>query len=327
VSVLLLRGDAIRLPLPDRSVDLVCGSPPYTDARTYGIGSQRDPYHWVQWMMQVSEEALRTSRGAVCWIVASKSKQWTYRPAVEGLQWSWFAAGGSAFRPVYWRRVGIPGSGSRQWLRGDVEVVLVFKRHGPLPWSNPLATGHPPKWGLGGESNHRLTDGTRRNQWGAGPKTGRARRADGRREVGGRPSHTIRTRAGQDGAASVPVPVSNPGNFWEIELPEGLDEVLEIPTGGGLMGHALAHQNEAPYPEKLAERLIRTLSPPGGTVLDPFCGSGTTIAAAERLGRRGLGIDIRHGQLEISRRRLERPHAPVPKPNPKIPESYPLWGE
>lgn len=51
MSYLLLQGDAVHLPLPDRSVDLVFGSPPYIDARTYGIKAQRACQEWIDWML------------------------------------------------------------------------------------------------------------------------------------------------------------------------------------------------------------------------------------------------------------------------------------
>ncbi len=44
-------------------------------------------------------------------------------------------------------------------------------------------------------------------------------------------------------------------------------------------------------PEALLERLILSLSDPGDLILDPYAGSGTTLAAAHRLGRRAVGID------------------------------------
>ena len=45
-------------------------------------------------------------------------------------------------------------------------------------------------------------------------------------------------------------------------------------------------------PLALVERAIEHPSPPGATVLDPFCGAGTTLIACERTGRRGIGIEI-----------------------------------
>ena len=57
-------------------------------------------------------------------------------------------------------------------------------------------------------------------------------------------------------------------------------------------------------PEALLERIIRSSSNEGDTVLDPFCGCGTTIAAAQRLGRRWIGIDITHLAINLIRTRL-----------------------
>ena len=45
-------------------------------------------------------------------------------------------------------------------------------------------------------------------------------------------------------------------------------------------------------PQALLERIIKASSNEGDTVLDPFCGCGTTVAAAQALKRRWIGIDI-----------------------------------
>jgi site-specific DNA-methyltransferase (adenine-specific) len=58
-------------------------------------------------------------------------------------------------------------------------------------------------------------------------------------------------------------------------------------------------------PEALLERIVRAASLPESSVLDPMCGSGTTLAVAERLGRRWVGIDQSPVAFEIAARRLE----------------------
>ena len=57
-------------------------------------------------------------------------------------------------------------------------------------------------------------------------------------------------------------------------------------------------------PEALLERIIRASSNEGDVVLDPFCGCGTAVAAAERLNRRWIGIDITHLAITLIRHRL-----------------------
>ncbi|HZV03908.1 MAG TPA: site-specific DNA-methyltransferase [Gemmataceae bacterium] len=80
--------------------------------------------------------------------------------------------------------------------------------------------------------------------------------------------------------------------------------MIDCKVGGSNLGSQLAHLNEAPFPEALAEFFVLSFCPPGGVVLDPFAGSGTTLAAAVKHGRRAPGIDIRGSQVELTRRRL-----------------------
>jgi hypothetical protein len=309
---LLARADARLIPLADAAVDLVVGSPPYATARLYleggaDIGIARDTAAWVDWMLGVTTEAVRVSRGLVLWVVAGVTRDRTYQPGPEGLAWEWWRRGGSAYRPCYWHRYGISGSGGDQWYRADVEYVLAFKRPGKLPYATPTANGHAPKWAPGGAMSHRLTDGARVNQWGGHVTTGRSRKRDGSMQSPGRPSHRfveasngagrVFTAPGERGMggemqAYIPPAVANPGNL------------LHTNTGGGQLGSDLAHENEAPYPEDLPAFFIASHCPPGGLVLDPFSGSGTTCAAATKLGRSAIGLDLRESQCRLGRRRL-----------------------
>jgi len=57
-------------------------------------------------------------------------------------------------------------------------------------------------------------------------------------------------------------------------------------------------------PEALLERIIQASSNEGDLVLDPFCGCGTTVAAAQKLKRRWIGIDITHLAITLMKKRL-----------------------
>ncbi len=62
-------------------------------------------------------------------------------------------------------------------------------------------------------------------------------------------------------------------------------------------------RHEAEFPEELARRVILLFSPPAGTVLDPFVGSGTTTSVARRLGREWIGIDMDPKSVHIAEQR------------------------
>jgi adenine-specific DNA-methyltransferase len=57
-------------------------------------------------------------------------------------------------------------------------------------------------------------------------------------------------------------------------------------------------------PEALLKRIITSCSPEDGLVADFFCGSGTTMAVAEKLGRRWIGVDLGRYAIHVSRKRL-----------------------
>ncbi len=57
-------------------------------------------------------------------------------------------------------------------------------------------------------------------------------------------------------------------------------------------------------PERLLDRIIRISTAPGDLVADFFCGSGTTLAAAEKLGRRWIGCDLGRWGIHVTRKRL-----------------------
>ena len=76
----------------------------------------------------------------------------------------------------------------------------------------------------------------------------------------------------------------------------------DIPPIGARARERLSYPTQKP--EALLERIIASSSNEGDVVLDPFCGCGTTVAVAERLGRRWIGIDITHIAIALMKSRL-----------------------
>lgn len=289
---------------PARIVDLTITSPPYEDARTYGIGFRLKGAKWVEWCLPRVVEMCRITNGLVIFNASGKVRKFKYSPVVEWLVSDLTRHHGIVCGPApyVFSRVGIPGSGSKHYHRRDWEPCYAFALPDrlPLAFSNNTAMGHPPKWAPGGLMSHRHADGRRKNhsagpvaherwgknQWGGNATSCKTRRANGQRQSAGRPSHQY-----ESDQYIAPV-LANPGN------------VIHGKVGGGHMGSPLAHDNEAPFPEWLVEFFVRSYAPIGGKVFDPFAGSGTTLAVAKRTNRHGIGCEIRSEQCDIVRRRL-----------------------
>ena len=286
---------------PDDCVDLVFCSPPYEDARTYGIDFKIKGQDWVDWAIPRFIECVRISKGIVAWVVEGKTKQFRWSATPVLFMADLHRSGIKLRKPPAFHRVGIPGSGGPDWLRNDYEFIVCASK-GKLPWSDNTTMGHPPKWAPGGEMSHRLSDGSRVNQWGcsAGNQSG-PRNPDGYRgSYSGKPSHRILTKRGMRRANG-----ERRLHGYTVQKNANPGNVIKCIVGGGVMGSKFAHENEAPFPESLVEFFIRSFCPPDGIVLDTFSGSGTTAAVAEKTNRRWIAIDIRQSQVDLSNKRVE----------------------
>lgn len=85
------------------------------------------------------------------------------------------------------------------------------------------------------------------------------------------------------------------------KLPE--DWWSDIPSGGQISRNELLNY-QTQKPEKLLVRIIKASSNPNDLVADIFCGSGTTLAVAEKLGRRWIGCDLGRFAIHTTRKRL-----------------------
>jgi DNA modification methylase len=82
---------------------------------------------------------------------------------------------------------------------------------------------------------------------------------------------------------------SKPSDVWDI-IPEDTQ---------GRESHF------APYPADLCRLPIVATCPPGGVVLDPFCGTGTSLIVARNLGRESVGIDISKSYIDLAAKRIK----------------------
>ena len=117
------------------------------------------------------------------------------------------------------------------------------------------------------------------------------------------------------------IALKNPGNIWIDYYLSSVKEVISVLGVDGYVESLRAdilsksdilpplvenvhEKHYAPFSSKLIERLVACGSRVGDVVLDPFAGSGTTLLVAERMNRKGIGIDL--GYSEIQERRLKK---------------------
>ena len=97
----------------------------------------------------------------------------------------------------------------------------------------------------------------------------------------------------------------NPGDFWEINTQ---------PFPGS---------HFAVFPPDLIEPIIKSSSPPNGTILDPFAGSGTALRVARKLGRSFIGIELNPEYAAMCERRVRADtYTPPPEGVPTLTEMF-----
>ena len=122
---------------PD-SVDLVVTSPPYENAREYGIGYEWSGQAWVDWALPRFEACLRVCRGPVCWVVNGRTKQGVYSLVPERLQIALADKGYGVRRSMVYYRIGsMNGGGASRMPRNVYEPIIIATRERKPPvWAD-----------------------------------------------------------------------------------------------------------------------------------------------------------------------------------------------
>lgn len=146
----------------DNSVDLIFGSPPYAEKgeRYLGRPTKWSTNDWIDWMLKVTQECIRVSKGYVIWIANGAVRKGRYLPACEGLTWKAHEAGLICERPCIWHKNAPPNR--HDWFGNDWEFVLVFKAAATNLHFDWEAVAKPPKYKSGGRFRQRTSNGTRR---------------------------------------------------------------------------------------------------------------------------------------------------------------------
>jgi DNA modification methylase len=273
----LFCGDAAQVlqRVPDAIVDAVVTSPPYYRQRHYGddreLGGESDPADYVERLAVIFEQVRRVLKpGGTVWLVLGDKYQ-------QGRQL------GMPWRVVF--RLQEQG-----WLlRSD--IIWHKPNAMPLSVKSRPTTDHEYVFLLAKSAEYFYdADAIREPHVTFSPQT---RMRGGRRHFhrrNGTPEQ------GKNGGQSN----LHDGRWDQAFHPRGRNKrtVWSIPLSKFRGAHF------AVFPEALAQTCVLAGSPPGGLVLDPFLGSGTTAVVARRCGRHFLGIDCVADYCRMAERRL-----------------------
>jgi DNA modification methylase len=289
-DVTLHHGDALQVcrELPDRSVDCCVTSPPYFSLRDYGsegqYGLEDTPQQYVNTMRDLFHEIYRVlADDATLWLNLGDSYgpdknlygiPWRVAFALQDDRWVLRSA-------IIWDKPnGMPESVKDRFSNKYEHIFLFAKK--PRYWfdlaplrEQLLHPGNESKqtWARQADPKETLVPGATTIQHRKDRTTGRGTTSWAASANGANPQRD-RPGSHEDG--------KNPGDVWHINTQ---------PFGGS---------HFAVMPQEIVRRAVLAGCKPGGTVLDPFSGSGTTGLVANRHGRKYVGIDISADYLRLS---------------------------
>jgi len=225
---------------------------------------------------------------------------------------------------IIWKRTHAHGSSRRYGPLHD--TILYCAKSGSYVWTNPRVR-HDPDY-IGKRFTHEDEQGRKFQPislTGAGVRhgeSGKPWQGIDPTHVGRHwalPKHVLRSLGLEEGSVQKKLDAldaagliywpekegGTPRLKWYADRLEGAaigDVWTDIPPISARSAERLGYPTQKPEP--LLRRMIEASTREGDTVLDPFCGCGTTIAVAQQLNRRWLGIDITHLAISLIKHRL-----------------------
>lgn len=291
----VLHGDAYDLldTLDDDSVDLVVTSPPYWGLRTYGLDHNWDI--WEEWTASHDKEAVpdydwyRLNGGVLGleptpdWYVSNLSAIFRkVRRVVKETGSLWLNIGDTYF--ARWSSIrdkGRQGLGSDERVRRKTPMGGYRQEKQLLLIPSRVAIAlQEDRWILRNDVIWYKPNVPPRNEKDRLPLTHEHFFHFVQRRTEGRPKY-----------------------YYDLdEVDDGGHDVITQNVRSGSNGHS------ATFPKELVRSRIRSSCPLGGLVLDPFSGTGTTLAVAVENGRRALGFDLAEPYFEATQEALAAAH-------------------
>lgn len=328
----LVIGDALEAlrDLPSESIDMVMTSPPYWNQRQYdagGIGLEDSPEQYLAALLEIFGEVKR--------VLAPTGSFWlnvgdTYvKKSLVGIPWRLAIAmldqqGWILRNDVVWSK--LKGSGSvRDRLRGTHEMVFHFTKKRKYYFDSSAIRNKPRSakvvngsvvsaTGVSGVRYRRrielstdLDECEKRRAIAALDEilgqVAAGELSDFRMVIRGSGQRT--THSDQASVSGRAKQLRDEGFYFlkyhpDGSMPSDVWEIVPEDTQKRDESHYAA------YPVELCMTPIAATCPPGGIVLDPFVGTGTTALAAMRQGRRAIGIDMAPSYIQLARERIAR---------------------
>lgn len=310
----IYRGNALDLPLPDDSVDLVVTSPPYFGLRSYQdggehyadqIGAEATPAEFIDALIAATAEMIRVVKptGSIWVNLGDKyATAGTRQGNADGIgeygQDRTERARHIVPRPAGFPQKSLMGIPWRYAIRCVDELGLVMRQE--IIWAKP--NGMP-------ES---VTDRARRahETWFHFTLASKyyADMDPIREAHKGAPGKGTESGDYSKGSGRVDGGVHGSGGFTTVNAKGKLPgTVRSVPTEPLKVPAELGIDHFAAFPTEWPRWIIRGWTPPGGVVLDPFGGTGTTALVASVLGRHGISVDLSRDYCRLAQWRTTDP--------------------
>jgi DNA modification methylase len=311
----IVQGDALESlrAIPSQSVHCCVTSPPYWGLRDYGVsgqlGLEPTPQEYVSRMVDVFREVRRVLRDdGTLWLnlgdsyaanrayqVPSRLMNGDATNAAQAADGHGMKATDIGLKPkdlvgIPWR-VAFALQEDGWYLRQDI----IWHKPNPMPESvtDRCTKAHEYIFLMAKSERYYYDQGAVKEGCASGPSDIK-KMVEKKNRIDAKHFH-------QDpGAMPAANPRTNVGNKRAVGSPEGRNRrsVWTVAT------HSFSGAHFATFPPDLIKPCILAGCPEGGTVLDPFFGSGTTGVVATQLGREYLGIELKPSYVEMARERI-----------------------